>query len=396
MSNHPSAASLDIIKNLIAFDTTSCLSNLPLQDYVQTYLQRFGIPVTTIANAEGSKANLLAYIGPQDTPAILISGHTDVVPADPSQWFVTAPFTPHIVNGKLYGRGSADMKAFIAIALAKLAPLHASLKGNSFIVALSFDEEVGCQGAPLMIPQIQEHAERIRGCIIGEPTSMQVGYAHKGHMAARATVHGKGGHSGYPERGVNAISMAARLIGFLDHVGEEKRSAGQIDSRFEPPYSTVQTGIISGGTALNKIPEACTFDFETRPLPGHDPLQLLDQVQHYFDNEVAPRVDPDRSCSHLVLENTGQYPQFNETRTRFIDWVRHLASETEPAVTLGFGSEAGLFAEIDIPTVVCGPGSIFQAHLPDEYISLEQMALAERFFDKLIEATSVELPDFKK
>lgn len=388
-------STLEIIEELLRFDTTSYNSNLPLIEYVTQYLEGFGIPLEIMQNAEGTKANLVACIGPEEAPAIVISGHTDVVPADPSQWAVTSPFEPRLEEGRLYGRGSADMKAFIGIALSKLAPLHIAPLRHAIILALSFDEELGCLGAPLMMPVMRQHAHRIRGCIIGEPTSMRVGYAHKGHMAARATVHGRGGHSGYPERGANAIDIAAELVGCLHRMGTKKREPDQLDMRFDPPYSTVHTGLISGGTALNKIPDECRLDFETRFLPRHDPEEILAQLGDFFTQGLSPSVQPTAEKSRLEIERRSQYPQLHETNESFIAWVSELSASNEPAVTLGFGSEAGLFAELGVPTVVCGPGSIHQAHLPDEYIELQQIRSAETFFDRLTRALEDGLPSFK-
>lgn len=389
----PTEESLAMIERLIAFDTTSSLSNLELIDDIKTMLEAEDIPCTLVHNEAGTKANLIAEIGPRDTPAIIVSGHTDVVPADSAQWTVTAPFEARRLDGRLYGRGSADMKGFIGIALNKLIPLHHQLKTSSVVLALSFDEELGCLGAPLMMPHLRDLAPRLRGAIIGEPTEMRIGNAHKGHIAARATIIGRGGHSGYPERGINAIDLAAELIIHLRRFGIQKR-LDQRDSRFDPPYSTVHTGLIQGGSALNKIPDRCTFDFEMRTLPDQRPDELLDQVREVFPDGLVEDIQPLARQASLELECTGQYPQLNETCSSYLHWIAELTQGDATPMPLGFGCEAGLFAQLGIPAVVCGPGSIHQAHLPDEYITLDQISACEAFFERLITHLHAGLPSF--
>lgn len=385
---------LPLIEDLIAMDTTSHSSNLVLIDYVVERLAAANIATTLVHNDAGDKANLIAEIGPRDRPALLVSGHTDVVPADPAQWTVTSPFEPRRLEGRLYGRGSADMKAFIGIALERLIALHPRLDKAGIVLALSFDEELGCLGAPLMLPHLGALAHRLRGAIIGEPTGMRIGNAHKGHIAMRATVHGRGGHSGYPERGVNAIDVAAGVITRLRQLGNEKRGTDAPDTRFDPPYSTVHTGLVAGGDALNKIPDSCRIDFEMRTLPGQDPEELIRRLSDDFPQALAADLVPLARQTRLTLECLSQYPQLDENRDSYLAWIAELTAGDATPMPLGFGCEAGLFAQLGVPTVVCGPGSIHQAHLPDEYIDIDQILHCERFFDRLGERLAQGLPDF--
>lgn len=392
MTDPATLTSLGMIEKLIAFDTTSSVSNLALIDTVAAWLEAHGAAVTLIHDADGNKANLIAELGPRDAPALLISGHTDVVPADADEWTVTEPFTPRHHQGRLYGRGSADMKGFIGIALSKVVSWE--LEHSAVVLALSFDEELGCLGAPLMLPHLERQAERLRGAIIGEPTSMRIANAHKGHVAMRATVHGKGGHSGYPQRGINAIDLAAAVVAEIRHIGAEKYTSSQQDERFDPPWSTVHTGLIQGGTALNKIPQRCEIDFEMRTIPGQQPAEVLERLAAIWPHQLPADIRQLASEARLELQCVGQYPQLNETRQHYLAWVAAQAECDARPFALGFGCEAGLFAQLGIPTVICGPGSIHQAHLPDEYISFEQLARCERFFDRLGEQLAQGLPDF--
>lgn len=384
-------SSLDLIQRLVGFDTTSSRSNLALIDFVADYLDGWGIPVERIHSPDEDKANLLAVIGPADAPGVVVSGHTDVVPADPAQW-TTPPFSPEIRDGRLYGRGSADMKSFIGIALAKLAPLHAGGLRHPVVLALSFDEEVGCRGAPLMVPRLTERVPGIRGCIIGEPTNMRVAMGHKGKLGMRGEVRGREGHSAYPERGVNAIDFVAELIAWVRHRAGTQRDSGPFDERFDPPYTTLQTGLVSGGTALNIVPDRADFDFEVRPLPGDRPEAHVEALRRYFDGALPADLAARLEDARLDLQRLQSYPGLLEESAAYIDWARSLASDGEPPITIAFGSEAGLFSETGAPAVVCGPGSIHQAHRPDEYIELDQIARGEAFFDRLADALRSGLP----
>lgn len=388
----PERYTLDLARRLVAFDTSSGRPNRPLIDFVAGLLGDAGADVEVIPDAgDEGKANLIATLGPRDAPGIVISGHTDVVPADPASW-TTPPFEPDVRAGRLYGRGSADMKSFVAVALAVLPRLSPADWSNRAVIALSFDEEIGCVGAPRMMPRLRELLPGIRGCIIGEPTSMQVAFAHKGKIGVRVIVEGVEAHSGYPEQGINAIDIAAELVAYVRRLGVAARVDGPFDERFTPPYTSVQTGLVSGGSALNTVPARCSFEFEVRPLPGLEPRQYVEAVEDFFAHHLpSDLADAD---ARIEIEPTLSYPGLLEENRAFIDWVAGLADWPGEPATLGFGSEAGLFAQLGVPAVVCGPGNIGQAHRPDEYIELEQLARSEAFFHRLGDALRNPLPTF--
>lgn len=396
MTNDILPSSLAMIERLVAFDTTSHRSNLELIDDVAGWLEARGAAVTLLGNDGGDKANLIAEFGPRDAPALMMSGHTDVVPASPGDWCVTAPFTPRCHAQRLYGRGTADMKGFIGVAMTKLAAWQASHSRHSVWLALSFDEEVGCLGAPLMLPFLEAHKERLQGIIVGEPTEMRIANAHKGHVGMRATINGAGGHSGYPERGVNAIDVATGLVTQIRQLAREKRLTSLNDQRFDPPYSTVHVGLIEGGSALNQIPEHCRIDFEMRPLPGQPPMEILERLRAWFPDGLDSDLIALGRRASLTLECRGQYPPLDERRHAYLSWIAELAGCSAEPVALGFGCEAGLFARLGVPTVICGPGSIHQAHQPDEFIAFDQITKCERFFDRLLSRLSSPLPDFHR
>lgn len=387
----PTTQTLDLVRRLVGFDTTSSGSNMPLIEFVADYLESRGINVQLVPSQDEYKANLIATIGPADAPGIIVSGHTDVVPADSVQW-TSPPFAPEVRDGRVYGRGTADMKSFIAVALSLLTPLQGQPLRHPVMLALSFDEELGCRGAPLMMPEFEALAARPLGCIVGEPTLMRVAVAHKGKLATRVHVHGRNAHSAYPETGVNAIDIAAELMVWLRRRALDERTSGMLDQQFEPPYSTVHTGVVRGGSALNIVPALCSFDFEVRGLPGADPQEHLKALESYFDTGLPDDLAAKRAQARLELETMSRYPPLDARHPGFAAWVATLAEDDETPATLSYGSEAGLFAELDIPTVVCGPGSIHQAHQPDEYIELAQLARCERLFSRLADTLRDGLP----
>ncbi|MBR9773093.1 MAG: acetylornithine deacetylase [Gammaproteobacteria bacterium] len=396
MTSNTLPLSLAMIERLVAFDTTSHRSNLELINDVAGWLEARGAAVTLLYNDSGDKANLIAEFGPRDAPALLVSGHTDVVPASPADWRVTAPFTPKRHAERLYGRGTADMKGFIGVALTKLAAWQAEHSRHSVLLALSFDEEVGCLGAPLMLPFLEAHKERLRGIIVGEPTAMRIANAHKGHVGMRATIEGVGGHSGYPGRGVNAIDVGAGVVAQIRQLAREKRLMSLTDQRFDPPYSTVHVGLIEGGSALNQIPEHCRIDFEMRPLPGQPAMEILERLRKDFPCGLDRDLIGLGRRARLTLECRGQYPPLDERRQGYLSWIAELAECSVEPLALGFGCEAGLFAQLGVPTVICGPGSIHQAHQPDEFIAFDQITKCEGFFDRLLSQLSFPLPDFHR
>ncbi|TBV03032.1 acetylornithine deacetylase [Pseudomonas dryadis] len=362
-----------LLADLIAFDTTSRESNLALIDYVRDYLAGLGVASETLFNAGRSKANLHARLGPTGPGGVMLSGHSDVVPVDGQPWTLPA-FRLSERDGRLYGRGTADMKGFIACVLASLPrflerPLRLPLH-----IAISYDEEVGCLGVRSLIEQLRASPERPAICLIGEPTHMRPVLGHKGKLAMRCEVHGAACHSAYALLGVNAIEYAAKLIGRLGELGTQLAAPERHDPRFEPPYSTVQTGLIQGGRALNIVPAECCFDFEMRALPADDPQQVAAALRDYAERELLPRMRAVSADSDIRFSELSSYPGLLTDPASEAARLLALLCGREDFTTVAFGTEGGLFDEAGIATVICGPGSMEQGHKPDEYVSLEQLA----------------------
>jgi len=299
--------SVGLLKTLVGFDTTSRESNLQLIEFVRDYLAGFDVPCELIYNAERSKANLFATIGPAGQSGIVLSGHTDVVPVDGQPWTV-APFELSEHDGKLFGRGTADMKGYIACVLGLVPALVAAELRMPVHIALSYDEEVGCLGVRSLLAELQQRPVKPLLCIIGEPTELKPVLGHKGKLAMRCDVHGHPCHSAYAPLGVNAIEYAAELIGELGRIGQQLKAPEHHDARFDPPYSTVQTGVISGGKALNIVPADCRFDFEIRALPSQDPTQVAQQLQAYAEQQVLPRMRAVSEHSAIRFSELSAYP----------------------------------------------------------------------------------------
>lgn len=373
-----------MLERLVAFDTTSRGSNLALIAFVEDYVASHGLKARRIPNAEGTKANLLITLGPDTPGGIILSGHTDVVPVDDQDWD-TDPFTPVEKNGKLYGRGTADMKAFSAVALA-LVPefLRRGLK-TPIHIALSYDEEVGCLGVRPMLADIAQHLPKPKLAIIGEPTDMKVVNAHKGIRSFRTTVTGREAHSSRTDKGVNAVMVAAELIVHLGKLADDMRRRGDPSGRFEPPYTTVQSSTIQGGTALNILAHHCTFQWEFRYLPGTSANDVFEAFDAYAKTEVLPRLRRIAPEADIVTTPRAHVPPLI---ARDDCPAEHLAKQLtgrNHAEAVAYGTEAGLFQEAGIPAVVCGPGNILQAHKPNEFIELVQIDACTTFMRRLID-----------
>jgi acetylornithine deacetylase len=365
-------SSRDLLKTLVAFDTTSRESNLQLIEFVRDYLARFDVPCELIYNEQRSKANLFATLGPADRPGIVLSGHTDVVPVDGQPWTV-APFELSERDGKLYGRGTADMKGYIACVLALVPALVTANLRRPVHIALSYDEEVGCLGVRSLLKALEQRPIKPMLCIIGEPTELKPVLGHKGKLAMRCDIHGQACHSAYAPLGVNAIEYAAELIGELGRIGHRLKAPEHHDARFDPPFSTVQTGVIAGGKALNIVPADCRFDFEIRALPSHDPSEVAQALKTYAEQQVLPRMRAVSEQSEIRFSELSAYPGLaTEAHSEAAELIAAF-SGSRVFGTVAFGTEGGLFDAAGIPTVVCGPGSMDQGHKPDEFVSLEQL-----------------------
>ena len=363
--------SRELLQTLVGFDTTSRESNLQLIDFVRDYLAGFGVASELVYNEERSKANLFASIGPQGLAGIVLSGHTDVVPVDGQPW-TTPPFELTERDGKLFGRGTADMKGYIACVLALVPALIQAPLRIPVHIALSYDEEVGCLGVRSLLKVLELRPVKPMLCIIGEPTQLKPVLGHKGKLAMRCDVQGEACHSAYAPYGVNAIEHAAALIGELGRIGHQLQQTQ--DPRFDPPFSTVQTGVITGGKALNIVPADCRFDFEIRALPSLDPSEVASQLKAYAEQQVLPRMQAVSAQSSIRFTELSAYPGLvTDERSQAAELVAAFSGSREFG-TVAFGTEGGLFDAVGIPTVVCGPGSMDQGHKPDEFVSVAQLA----------------------
>jgi len=361
-----------VLERLIGFATVSRDSNLELIGFIRDYLAGLGVESELFLNEEGTKANLFATIGPTDRGGVVLSGHTDVVPVDGQAWSVE-PFRLSERDGRLYGRGTADMKGFIASVLAAVPAFLAQPLTTPVHLAFSYDEEVGCLGVRSMLEALEQRPNKPRLCLIGEPTELKPVLGHKGKLAMRCQVHGAACHSAYAPYGVNAIEYAAQLIGKLGEIGGELARPEHHDARFDPPFSTVQTGVIKGGRALNIVPEECEFDFEVRALPGFEAKVVAERLQTYAETDLLPRMRAVSETSDIRLKPLSAYPGLATSEDSEAARLVALLSGSEDFGTVAFGTEGGLFDQAGIPTVVCGPGSMDQGHKPDEFVSVVQL-----------------------
>ncbi len=373
-----------LIERLIGFDTTSRDSNLGLIEWTRDYLKGYGIESRLTYDATGKKANLFATVQKGAKPGIVLSGHTDVVPVDGQNW-TSDPFKATLRGDRLYGRGACDMKSYLAVILA-MAPRFAAADLKAPIhFALSYDEEVGCIGARGLLEDLARNDIRPAGAIIGEPTSMQPVIAHKGKRAYQCCVRGKEAHSALTPQGVNAIEYAARIIGYIRHMAERMQACQPRDYGFDVPFTTLQTGVISGGTAGNIVPRECIFQFEFRYLPGADPDALEREIKDYAERVILPemqRTDPGTSISIVTKSDN---PGLSTSEKDEITRLAQTLSRNPSTAKVAYLTEGGLFQQAGIPAVICGPGSIEQAHKPDEYVTLAQVALCESFMGRLLE-----------
>ncbi|WP_423359838.1 acetylornithine deacetylase [Pseudomonas citronellolis] len=377
-------SSRDILARLIAFDTVSRNSNLALIKYIQDYLAGLGVDSELFFDEAGGKANLFATLGPRDRGGVCLSGHTDVVPVDGQNWSVP-PFELTENDGRLYGRGTADMKGYIACVLAAVPAFLAQPLRVPLHLAFSYDEEVGCLGVRSLLADLARREHKPIACIIGEPTELKPVLGHKGKLAMRCQVHGAACHSAYAPQGVNAIEYAAKLINHLGEIGTRLAAPERHDPRFDPPYSTVQTGVIGGGRALNIVPAECQFDFEVRALPSDDPQQVAEQLRDYAETELLPKMRSVKAEADIRFSELSAYPALATDPQSEVAQLLARLSGSDEFSTVAFGTEGGLFDQAGIPTVVCGPGSMDQGHKPDEFVSVEQLAACDGMLGRLVE-----------
>ena len=377
MQNLPT---VELLAKLISFDTTSRNSNLPLIEWIEAYLNSHDIAHLRVDYAEG-KTNLYATIGPDVAGGIVLSGHTDVVPVDGQRW-LSDPFTLTGRDGKFFARGTADMKGFIACCLAVLPYFKALPLKTPIHFAFSCDEEVGCKGVRPLVAHMRDHLKRPRAIFVGEPTMMQVVNAHKSAVTFSTEVKGHEAHSSLTHKGVNAIMVAAEVIHEINALRKELIGAGDPTGRFDPPYSTIHIGLISGGTAKNIIPRHCDFQWETRLLPTADRSLVPDRIEA-LRLRLEPAMKAVSQDIGISTRTVNEVPGLRPDRGSEAESMALHAAGANATHAVSYCTEAGLFQEIGIASIICGPGNIEQAHKPDEFIEISQLKLCEAYLQKL-------------
>lgn len=377
----PTAVAKDLLAHLVAFDTESAKSNIPLIRFVEDYLAQHDIASQRVPTPDGEKASLFATIGPSDAPGLALSGHTDVVPVAGQTW-ASNPFTLTERDGKLYGRGSCDMKGYLACALAMVPQFARRRLKMPIHLAFSYDEEVGCTGVRPMIAELGKRLPLPRLVFVGEPTEMGVVDTHKGPVRWRVELTGRAAHSSMPHYGVNAIAYAGRLLGELSRMEDELKASEQ-DLRFDPPFTTLQVTQIEGGTASNVVPVPCWFGWEIRGLPGFDPMRLDRRLKAFAAEQCLPemrRLAPEAEISIRATNQVAAYAA--DTASGIVPLTLKLAGQNKTHA-VSYCTEAGLFQGGGAPAIVCGPGNIAQAHTANEFLSLDELEKCLLFLGRL-------------
>ncbi len=373
-----------LLTRLIGFDTTSQTSNLELIDFVRNLLDDYRISSQLVHSPDQTCANLYATIGADDIGGVMLSGHTDVVPTLGQDWN-SDPYRMKIDDQAYFGRGACDMKGFIACVLAGLPQMTARRLQTPIHLAFSYDEEVGCVGAKRLTDAMAGFEVKPRIGLIGEPTNMSMVLGHKGKVSYRVCVTGMSCHSAYISNGVNAVEYAAELVAFIRRMNQRVRQDRQADESYSVPYSSFHVGNIRGGTALNIVPRKCEFEFEIRNLPQQDLDQLAHEIRHYAGDVLLPDMRSRYQHSDIQFTEISHYPGLHtDPASAVIDYTRSINPIDKIGENVSFGTEAGLFDDIGINCVVCGPGSIDQAHKADEFVSREQMQHCDQMIGNLV------------
>lgn len=366
------------LNKLIAFDTTSCNSNLPLIEYVGNWLDHLQIPITLTYDPTKTKANLFASLPASDGSldgGLILSGHTDVVPVSGQVWD-SNPFCAIKRDNRIYGRGACDMKGFLAVVLALIPELQTNSRKHPVHLAFSYDEEVGCLGVPLLIADLQRKRIQPTACIVGEPTEMVPVIAHKGINSFKCRIHGHTAHSSLPPKGCNAIEYGAKLICWLRSFADQLKEKGTQDELYDVPYTTLTSTMVSGGIAMNTIPSFLEFLFEFRNLPHDNPNRISQTIKDYVSEHLIPEMQNEWADASVEIEPINCIPAFQSSED--LELIE-IAGERNRINKVSYATEAGLFQKAGIPTIVCGPGSIMEAHKANEFVSLEQLDECEKF-----------------
>ncbi|AEQ53749.1 acetylornithine deacetylase [Pelagibacterium halotolerans] len=373
-----------ILSRLVAFPTLSRQSNLALLDYVEGLFVPAGIRVERFYSEDGSRANLLATIGPGTSDGVLLSGHCDVVPVDGQDW-CHDPFALHEADGKAYGRGTADMKGFLAVAIHTMLNASTRELRLPLQLAISYDEEIGCLGVRGMLDVLEHRSDRPAFCIVGEPTGMRIATGHKGKRALRACCHGTAAHSALAPTALNALHMGAALIARLQDRQERLRLSGAQDGAYDIPYSTIHVGVMAGGTALNIVPERCDLEIEIRNIAQDDADSLLGHIIEDAEAVAAPLRGRFPNAS-IDIEDVSAYPGLdNPPGAPIVALLQTALRTSEPPIKVAFGTEGGLFHErLKIPTIVCGPGHMEQGHKANEFVEIAQLVQCSDFLSTIV------------
>jgi acetylornithine deacetylase len=380
----PTAPTLEWVNKLVSFDTTSRNSNLPMIQAMAEELTARGLSPVVLPNPEGTKANLFATIPARDgsvTGGIMLAGHTDVVPVDGQDW-ASDPFSPEIREGRVYGRGTTDMKAFSGAILGVLPEFLSRPLREPLHLAWTYDEEVGCHGAVALVSDLAARGILPRLCFVGEPTSMRAVSAHKSSQLYRVTVSGLAAHSSMTSTGVNAIEYAARSIAFIRSLADEYRLDGPYDGSFVVPYTTANVGLVAGGAAVNTVAEKCEFEFEFRTIPGENPESVISRIQEHIAL-LRAEIQAENPAADIRMTQLGAVPGLSPEGTGAALELAQALTGNDAEETVVYATEAGLFQRAGIDTVVCGPGSMDQGHTANEYIELTQIAACEEFLHNL-------------
>jgi acetylornithine deacetylase len=373
-----------LLAGLVGFDTVSDRSNLALIAYIEDYLAAFGITGRRVVDATGQKASLWVTIGPQDKPGLVLSGHTDVVPVEGQAW-THNPFEMIERDGKLYGRGTTDMKGFVATCLAMVPEMKRAQLATPIHLAISYDEEIGCVGVRPLLKILSQAPVKPMGCFVGEPTQMELAIGHKGKHGVRATFHGLACHSSIAPTGVNAIEHAATLITEISRRAAQIAKEGARDELYDIPYTTLLTSIVEGGTALNIVPDTCTIEFEARGLGIAESKEVTDAIVAWARETIEPVMQKANPACGIDFEEILEYPALEmPAGDSWVTLAKQLSGRNSHC-KVAFGTEAGLFVSMaGIPSVVIGPGSIAQAHKADEYVELSELLKCADFIERVI------------
>lgn len=377
----------ELLKILVSFNTISALSNIEMIDFIRDYINGYGIETNIEFNPEGSKADLIATFGPKIEGGVVISGHTDVVPVEGQNW-VSDPFTVVNKNNKLYGRGTCDMKGFLSVALSHVSDLSKKKLKVPIHFVFSYDEEIGCLGAPSLVKRLCASVPKPSLAIIGEPTNMTLVNAHKGISLFETSIRGRPAHSSQTHMGVNAIDYASKCIQFLAEIAKDLKVNENVDERFEPPYSTISVGLINGGSAINIVPEECKFSWECRDISGQDSGWVYSKFEHFCSQQLLPEMRVIAPEADIKTLNKVMAPPLIATENNPAELLVKKLSRQNAVEVVAYAAEAGIFQNAEIPAIIYGPGSINQAHRPNEYITVSQLKKCDEFFDKLIDWAS--------